>query len=49
MNDSILICGWVYNSRQNGVVISPKGVVPCIGVGQHSGVEPKIKVVYEKV
>lgn len=48
MTDKIIIIGYVYASNQNGGVHSPKGVAPCLGVGQHSGVEPKIEVRYER-
>ena len=44
---AIRIVGWVYSSRQNGLVVSPGGLCPCIGVGNHSGVEPKMEVRYE--
>lgn len=47
MRDEIVIAGYVYNSNQNGVVLDTEGVCNCLGVGCHSGVEPKIKVVYE--
>ena len=43
----IITEGYVYRSRQNGLVLNPMGVSPTIGVGQHSGVEPRIRVVYE--
>ena len=46
--DRIVIVGSVYQSRQNGVVLSVQGISPCFVVGQHSGVESKIRVVYEK-
>ena len=45
--DRIVIEGYVYESRQNGLVLNMGGVSPTIGVGCHSGVEPKIKVVYD--
>jgi len=45
--DKIVVVGYVWNSRQNGMVLDIRGVSPCFTVGQHSGVEPKIKVVYE--
>lgn len=45
--DKIIVVGYVWNSRQNGMVLDIHGVSPCFTVGQHSGVEPKIKVVYE--
>ena len=43
----IIIEGWVYNSSQNGVVVSAGGICPCLGCGQHNGVEPKITMKYE--
>lgn len=45
--NKISVIGFVYESRQNGMVLDVCGITPCLGVGQHSGVEPKIKVVYE--
>lgn len=45
--DKIVIAGYVWESRQNGTVLDVSGISPCISVGQHSGVEPKIRVVYE--
>lgn len=45
--DKIVVVGYVWNSRQNGMVLDIRGVSPCFTVGQHSGVEPKIKVIYE--
>ena len=45
--DKIVVVGYVWNSRQNGMVLDIRGVSPCFTVGQHSGVEPKIRVVYE--
>lgn len=48
MSDRIVIVGYVYpTSRQNGIVVSGGGIAPCLGVGCHSGVEPKIELVYE--
>ena len=41
MFDRIVIRGWIYKSRQNGVVVDVHGVVPTISVGNHSGVEPR--------
>ena len=41
-----LIVGYVYKSQQNGAVYDPTGVAPCLCVGAHSGVEPRI-IVYE--
>lgn len=43
----IVIEGYVYNSKQNGLVLNMCVVAPTIAVGHHSGVEPRIKVVYE--
>ena len=45
--DRIVIVGNVWNSMQNGMVLDVCGISPCLSVGQHSGVEPKIRVVYE--
>ena len=42
-----LIAGKVWKSQQNGFVYDPCGVAPCLCVGHHSGVEPKI-IEYEK-
>lgn len=36
----------VWRSRQNGMVYDPSGLAPCLCVGQHGGLEPKI-IVYE--
>lgn len=47
--DKIVVIGYVYESRQNGGVIGIYGVAPCLGVGSHSGVEPKIQQVYETI
>lgn len=41
-----LIVGQVWKSNQNGQVYDPMGISPCLTVGSHAGVEPKI-VVYE--
>lgn len=46
-SDRIVIAGWVYCSRQNGVVVDICGLSPCLGVGCHSGVETKILLKYE--
>ena len=46
-SDKIIIVGYVWNSRQNGIVLDIRGVSPCFTIGQHSGVEPKIRVVHE--
>lgn len=43
----IVIVGSVWNSKQNGIVLDVRGVSPCFTVGKHSGVEPKIRIVYE--
>lgn len=44
----IVILGYVWKSQQNGAVYDVGGVSPCLNVGQHSGVEPKImEIVYE--
>lgn len=45
--DKIVVVGFVWNSHQNGAVYDVRGLSPCFVVGQHSGVESKIKVVYE--
>ena len=45
--DILLIVVYVYRSRQNGLVLDVRGLCPTIGVGQHAGVEPKIRVLYE--
>ena len=47
MSDRIEVVGYVYSSKQNGGVYSPNGIAPCLGVGCHSGVEPKLRVIYE--
>ena len=39
--------GYVWNSRQNGMVLDVRGISHCINVGHHGGVEPKIMIVYE--
>lgn len=44
----IQIVGWVYASSQNGIVLNPLGVCPALNVGAHSGVEPKIRLIYDK-
>ena len=43
----IIIEGWVYSSRQNGVVVSPNGISPVLCAGVHAGVETRILVRYE--
>lgn len=46
--DGIVVVGYVYQSRQNGIVLDAGGgVSPTLSVGQHFGCEPKIRVVYE--
>lgn len=47
MTDKIIIIGYVYESKQNGGVLDVNGIAPCLGVGCHSGVSPRIKVEYE--
>lgn len=42
-----VIVGKIWKSEQNGLVYDPNGLSPCLTVGHHSGVEPKI-IVYEK-
>lgn len=42
------IVGQVWKSSQNGQVYDPMGISPCLTVGNHAGVEPKI-IVYEDV
>ena len=32
----------IWRSQQNGWVYDPEGLSPCLGVGHHAGVEPKI-------
>lgn len=39
---SVLVTGQIWKSRQNGMVYDPRGIAPCLCVGNHSGVEPKI-------
>ena len=41
-----LTVGQIWRSKQNGQVYDPNGIAPCICVGHHAGVEPKI-IVYE--
>lgn len=45
-SNGVKMIGRVYKSQQNGGVFDPDGIAPCICVGHHSGVEPKI-IVYE--
>lgn len=37
-----VIVGQVYRSQQNGMVYDPNGISPCICMGHHAGVEPRI-------
>lgn len=37
-----LVVGMIWKSRQNGMVYDPDGIAPCLTVGNHGGVEPKI-------
>lgn len=48
MTDRIIVMGWIYRSRQNGVVVSVYGLSPTLSVGHHSGVEPRC-VWYEDI
>ena len=45
--NKIIVVGYVWQSNQNGTVLDLNGISHCLSVGQHSGVEPKIRVVYE--
>lgn len=46
---AVISVGQVYRSQQNGAVYDPIGICPCLCVGRHSGVEPRIIVFeYEK-
>lgn len=47
-SDRIIVLGYVYESRQNGVLLDVLGLCPTLSVGCHSGVEPKIRIVYER-
>ncbi len=40
--------GYVWRSKMNGGVFSPNGISPCLVVGNHSGVAPKI-IEYEDI
>lgn len=44
---SCRIAGYIWKSRQNGMVYDPEGISPTIVVGHHAGVEPKI-IEYDK-
>lgn len=46
-SDEIVVVGYCYESRQNGVVLDTIGISQTLSCGCHSGVEPKIKMVYE--
>ena len=48
MRREIIVVGYVYASDQNSAVLDAEGICNCLGVGCHSGVEPKIKVILEK-
>ena len=39
-----IVIGQIYKSQQNGMVYDIDGIAPCLCVGNHSGVEPKIMV-----
>ena len=41
------IVGQIWKARQNGMVYDANGIAPCLCVGNHSGVEPKI-ILYEE-
>lgn len=43
---SVLPVWKIWRSHQNGWVYDPQGLAPCLTVGNHSGVEPKI-IVYD--
>ena len=45
-SSSVKVVMQIYRSQQNGMVYDPDGIAPCLCVGCHSGVEPKI-IVYE--
>lgn len=38
----VIVVGQIWRSSQNGMVYDTGGVSPCICVGHHAGVEPKI-------
>ena len=44
---SCRIVGQIWKSKQNGNVYDPEGISPCLCVGKHAGVEPKI-IEYER-
>lgn len=46
-SSEIVVVGYCYESRQNGVVLDTIGIAPTLCVGCHNGVEIKIKMVYE--
>lgn len=41
-NNEPVTVGQVWRSSQNGKVYDPDGIAPCLVVGRHAGVEPKI-------
>lgn len=41
-SSSVRVVMQIYRSQQNGMVYDPDGIAPCLCVGCHSGVEPKI-------
>lgn len=47
MKTDIVIVGQIWKSLTNGMVYSPDGLSPCLVVGCHSGVEPKIIIIEE--
>lgn len=48
-SDKAKLAGYVWNSRQNGGVYYTDALSPCLVVGTHSGVEPKILIIYEDI
>lgn len=46
-SSKIEVVGFVYSSRQNGTLLNIRGVCPTLSVGCHSGVDPKIRIIYE--
>ena len=46
-SSSCRIVGQIWKSRQNGMVYDPNGIAPCLCVGHHAGVEPKIIVMQD--
>lgn len=45
--NKIVVIGFVWRSKQNGMILNVLGLSSCITIGQHNGCEPKIAVVYE--